>query len=79
MALAFGFEDEMKKSFEDLKKKISNNNTDGDTEVKEPTVTEEKKWLPKLQNWKTVIIQWNDSLNWFFFFSRMKKDDKWGC
>ena len=43
MALAFGFEDEMKKSFEELKKKISNNNTDGDTEVKEPTVSEEKK------------------------------------
>ena len=79
MALAFGFEDEMKKSFEDLKKKISNNNTDGDTEVKEPTVTEEKKWILKLQNWKTVIIQWNDSIFWFSFFSRMKKDDKWGC
>ena len=43
MALAFGFEDEMKKSFEELKKKISNNNTDEDTEVKEPTVSEEKK------------------------------------
>jgi len=43
MALAFGFEDEMKNSFEELKKKISNNNTDGDTEVKEPTVSEEKK------------------------------------
>ena len=39
MALAFGFEDEMKKSFDDLKKKISNNNTD----VKESTVSEEKK------------------------------------
>ena len=43
MALAFGFEDEMKNSFEELKKKISNNNTDEDTEVKEPTVSEEKK------------------------------------
>ena len=45
MALAFGFEDEMKKSFDDLKKKISNNNnTDGDNpDVKKSTVTEEKK------------------------------------
>ena len=44
MALAFGFEDEMKKSFDDLKKKISNNNSDtADTDVKKSTVTEEKK------------------------------------
>ena len=78
MALAFGFEDEMKKSFEELKKKISNNNTDGDTDVKESTVSEEKKWLLKTAK-LTNRNNSNDSLFWLIFFSRMKKDDKWGC
>ena len=40
MALSFGFEEEMKKSFEDLKQKISNNNSDAQT--KQQTVSEEK-------------------------------------
>jgi len=40
MALSFGFEEEMKKSFEDLKKKISNNNSD--VQTKQQTVSEEK-------------------------------------
>ena len=39
MALAFGFEEEMKKSFEDLKTKISNNNSDDQT--KSQTVSED--------------------------------------
>ena len=57
MALAFGFEDEMKKSFDDLKKKISNNNTD----VKESTVSEEKKWLLKTAK----LTNHNNSMKWF--------------
>ena len=61
MALAFGFEDEMKNSFEELKKKISNNNMDGDTEVKEPTVSEEKKWLLKTAK----LTNHNNSMKWF--------------
>jgi len=48
MALAFGFDEEMKKSFEDLKKKVLNNNSEdvnqksGSDEV-DQTVSEEKK------------------------------------
>ena len=48
MALAFGFEEEMKKSFEDLKTKISNNNSDDRT--KSQTVSEDENVLQKLQN-----------------------------
>ena len=48
MALAFGFEEEMKKSFEDLKTKISNNNSDDRT--KPQTVSEDENALQKLQN-----------------------------
>jgi len=48
MALAFGFDEEMKKSFEDLKKKVLNNNSEevnqksGSAEV-DQNVSEEKK------------------------------------
>jgi len=48
MALAFGFDEEMKKSFEDLKKKVLNNNSEevnqksGSDEV-DQTVSEDKK------------------------------------
>ena len=65
MALAFGFEDEMKNSFEELKKKISNNNTDGDTEVKETTVSEEKKWLLKTAK----LINRYNSMKWFIILT----------